>query len=282
MARDNFTKKTVDILAERVGFICSNPDCRVHTVGPNTNADKSTRVGEAAHIAAAAPGGPRYDPAMTAAQRSNINNGIWLCSNCSDLIDKDEAKYPTPLLHKWKADAENEMDKKIKGSNATNSTQPKFLPFLEADLIYSDSGRAPRGYSAKNKLEEHDGKQVIVAGSGLIMFWELDWNLSIALYNNSVFPAYNISITQEGGKIFNTISKLNKVNNLPAFANFNLQASYRSHLEGTHQEADKLILSKIPPDLDELIIKIEYYDDAREKHTTIATIKGQEIINTRE
>ena len=123
MARDNFTKKTVDILAERVGFLCSNPSCRVHTVGPNVQLDKSTRIGEAAHITAAAANGPRYDANLSPAQRSHINNAIWLCRNCSDLIDKDTDNHPTALLNKWKADAEYEMLQKIKGANTTLLSQ---------------------------------------------------------------------------------------------------------------------------------------------------------------
>lgn len=34
MARDNFTEATKKLLAERVGYICSNPFCRRVTVGP--------------------------------------------------------------------------------------------------------------------------------------------------------------------------------------------------------------------------------------------------------
>lgn len=83
--RDDFTVKTVDILGKRVGFLCSNPDCRRHTVGPNSAKEKFTILGVAAHITAASPGGPRYDSAQTADQRKDIDNGIWLCVNCSTL-----------------------------------------------------------------------------------------------------------------------------------------------------------------------------------------------------
>lgn len=48
-------------MAERVGYLCSNPNCRNHTVGPNQQSEKSTKIGEAEHITAAAVGGPRYD-----------------------------------------------------------------------------------------------------------------------------------------------------------------------------------------------------------------------------
>ncbi len=59
--RDNFTKKTIEILAKRVGYICSNPNCKKHTIGPHKEAYKSTSIGIAAHITAASEGGPRYE-----------------------------------------------------------------------------------------------------------------------------------------------------------------------------------------------------------------------------
>jgi hypothetical protein len=46
-------------------------------------------IGEAAHISAAAPGGPRFDGSMTPEQRRHCDNGIWMCSNHAFLIDED-------------------------------------------------------------------------------------------------------------------------------------------------------------------------------------------------
>jgi hypothetical protein len=64
-------------------------------------------VGVAAHISAASPGGPRYNPSLTAAERIDPNNAIWLCQNCAKLVDNDVARYSVGLLKKWKRDAEN-------------------------------------------------------------------------------------------------------------------------------------------------------------------------------
>lgn len=103
--RHNFTTKTIDVLAKRVGYLCSNPDCKKHTIGPHQQPDKSTSIGVAAHITAASPGGARYDDNISEIDRKSIENGIWLCSNCSTLIDKDPEKYPKELLIKWKENA---------------------------------------------------------------------------------------------------------------------------------------------------------------------------------
>lgn len=67
---------------------------------------RSANIGKAAHITAAASGGPRFDPAMSPEERRAIGNGIWLCSNCATKIDVDADAYPTALLHEWKRIAE--------------------------------------------------------------------------------------------------------------------------------------------------------------------------------
>ena len=87
--RDDFTSATKELLANRVGRRCSNPACRKLTCGANTNPEKITNIGVAAHICAAAQGGPRYDASMTPEERKSFENGIWLCQSCSKLIDTD-------------------------------------------------------------------------------------------------------------------------------------------------------------------------------------------------
>jgi hypothetical protein len=104
--RDDFSEPVKRRLADRVGHLCSNPDCRALTTGPHSDADKALNVGVAAHITAAAPGGPRYDPMLTPAQRGSIENAIWLCQNCAKLIDNDTPRFIEILLRQWKAGAE--------------------------------------------------------------------------------------------------------------------------------------------------------------------------------
>jgi len=52
--RDDFLAKTKRSLAERVGSLCSNPDCQASTSGPQISNEKYMNVGIAAHITAAA------------------------------------------------------------------------------------------------------------------------------------------------------------------------------------------------------------------------------------
>jgi hypothetical protein len=117
--RDEFPKPVVETLAKRVGNRCSNPGCRKRTSGPHTEDDKALNVGVAAHITAASPGGPRYEPSLTPDERKVIGNGIWLCQSCGKLVDNDEARYTKSLLIQWKKDAEQEALKEIETAPGT-------------------------------------------------------------------------------------------------------------------------------------------------------------------
>lgn len=97
--RDDFPQAIKRALAQRVAYLCSNLSCRAHTTGPQANPAKSVNVGVAAHISAAAAGGPRFNPESEGAQRKDATNGIWLCQNCAKLIDSDPVAYsPEDLL----------------------------------------------------------------------------------------------------------------------------------------------------------------------------------------
>lgn len=79
-------------------------------MGPHSDPDKSLKSGHAAHINAAAPGGPRYNPDQTPAQRRHISNGIWACKDCGDQIDKDEERYKEEDLRVRKIEVEQAID----------------------------------------------------------------------------------------------------------------------------------------------------------------------------
>ncbi len=106
MAPD-FKKIVIETVAKRAAFRCSNPDCRVTTVGPNADPEKSTTIGEAAHISGARPGGARFDASLSDVVRASVTNAIWLCRNCHKLIDADADQYPSEHLFAWREEHEN-------------------------------------------------------------------------------------------------------------------------------------------------------------------------------
>ncbi|TMU57118.1 hypothetical protein [Flagellimonas algicola] len=117
--RDDFTGATIEILKKRAAFICSNPNCRAMTISPSEeDENKFIYIGKAAHITAASEGGPRYDSDLTSEERSSINNGIFLCSSCADMIDKNNGiDFETSLINDWKTQHEewirDNLNKKI-------------------------------------------------------------------------------------------------------------------------------------------------------------------------
>jgi hypothetical protein len=102
--RDEFLLSIKRKLAERAHYICSNPECKKMTVRPHDDPNKSTITGIAAHISGARDGKKaiRFDINQSPADRKSIKNGIWLCHDCSDIVDKDEKNYPAILLKQWK------------------------------------------------------------------------------------------------------------------------------------------------------------------------------------
>ena len=99
--RDDFSGATKAALAKRSAFLCAI--CRAITVGPSAESALSiSNVGVAAHITAAAPGGPRYDASLSSAARSAITNGIWLCQIHAKLIDDDCVEWTEPKLKEIK------------------------------------------------------------------------------------------------------------------------------------------------------------------------------------
>lgn len=279
MARDNFTKDTITSLGKRVGFLCSNPDCGKHTSGPHSNPEKVIIIGEAAHIFAASPGGPRYNANMTMAERKSIENGIWLCSSCSDLIDKDWKSFPEKTLREWKDKAEKNMLANLIGSQ--KEEKAAITPFLEADLIWTGGSRAPRGYSNKNPISFVNGAAVRDVSSNPIIHWEIKWKYTLAIHNNSSVPAFNVSIESLGEAHFSVLEKLAKINNIPPFSSIEVKAEFFQRIEDNHSVADAL-MAKLIPDIGEgLILYIGYLDESRNSHITESRIIENQFINNK-
>jgi hypothetical protein len=122
--RDDFSPKTVRLLAARAGHHCANSGCARSTSGPAVDPDRTVNVGVGAHITAASPGGKRYDRNMTSAERQSASNGIWLCQTCAKLIDSDENRYTAPSLREWKRDAEQRAIEAIASGRPLGPVKP--------------------------------------------------------------------------------------------------------------------------------------------------------------
>jgi hypothetical protein len=132
--RDGFPAAVKKALAYRVSLQCSNPLCRRPTAAPHIKPNKYNLLGEAAHITGARPAGPRYDPAMSRAERRSISNGIWLCRNCARIIDTDEERFPPSLLRWWKQEAETALSEIYRVMERRAEPASDFLLELPSDL----------------------------------------------------------------------------------------------------------------------------------------------------
>ena len=121
--RDEFDKPTIDALSKRASYICSNPDCKKNTIAPAVKDEtKVTYIGRAAHITAASEGGPRYDQEISSEERRSIDNGIFLCSNCADMIDKNNGDdYPVEVIRRWKVDHDMWVRNNLNRGNLTEN-----------------------------------------------------------------------------------------------------------------------------------------------------------------
>lgn len=143
--RDDFRAPVVRTIAQRAGYRCSNQACLRPTIGPD-GADDSANIGVAAHITAAAEGGPRYDPTLSPEERAAAENGIWLCQTCSRLVDVDVASHSIDQLREWKTLAEMRAYLGIRGfaivvSRSFQRLEAK-MPGLVAEMR-SDIGNEP-------------------------------------------------------------------------------------------------------------------------------------------
>lgn len=100
MSRDNFTSATKSALARNVHFRCVYPGCP-NVTHASTPHGGNVNVGQAAHISAAAAGGPRFDEELTPAQRRAYENGAWLCAIHAKLVDDDPITFPHETMQLW-------------------------------------------------------------------------------------------------------------------------------------------------------------------------------------
>ncbi|WP_145914951.1 hypothetical protein KV708_19770 [Comamonas thiooxydans] len=114
MARQgDFRQKTIDSLAAAAGYCCAR--CYKPTSYFSRERDKRIGYGRAAHKVAASAGGPRADENYTEEQLRSAENGVHLCANCADLIDKVPDLFPVDDLTRLQSLAEENQRNGVTG-----------------------------------------------------------------------------------------------------------------------------------------------------------------------
>ena len=193
--RDDFSAGTKELLAKRVGFSCSNPECRQVTSGPQADPAGVVNIGVAAHISAASNGGPRFDADLSPEQRADSSNGIWLCQTCAKLVDNDATRFNRAVLEAWKRAAERAAGAALasggretgphlsqQGFAKAERLMPALLAEMREDLCNHPTTREfvvlkrgwvynSEGFYLAYYLDEHEdlgGKLQVLANLGLV------------------------------------------------------------------------------------------------------------------
>ncbi len=206
--RDDFSKDTKEKLAKRVGYCCSI--CGNPTTGPSQDLHGVTLIGEAAHICAASPGGPRYNANMTSLERKSFDNGIWLCKKCARIIDRDTVRYSVEKLKKIKNQAEQRAYTELtSGSPQRSTASDNAKNSIIADLrVLFENGEILREEYLNYKPATIEANDIRI------------YNVCVAIYNACARLLYeesqnHIQLMENGldGKIFELRDMLPKFYN---------------------------------------------------------------------
>ena len=274
--RDDFSKKTIEVLGKRVGYLCSNPLCQKPSIGSHSEKDKATIIGVAAHITAASAGGPRFDPNLSAEQRSDIENGIWLCENCATLIDKDPTAFPVDLVKLWKATSEDRSYRAILEHNYSNLPQvDRKRPYIDAELKMTTKGKFNHGLS--RKTNEMYGDTPIMQ-SQAIWHYKIDWQYKFVIVNNSSVGLHNLKLlSHKHNRGLTILEKLDRINNLPPYQEVALRCESLHFVEGTGRDANVFLQMPYSPHVNELKYLIEYAGEDRTKYYTELVFRNGEM-----
>src|SRR5579862_5765582 len=138
--RADFSARVIALLARRAAYRCSNPACRALTMGPSVRRGGVINLGVAAHIVGASSQGPRGGGALSERKRRDLGNGIWLCQNCGNLVDSDQAAHTVRRLQNWKSEREREARQELgRPTGAGASSTVHFHQQFPRRLVLMDS-----------------------------------------------------------------------------------------------------------------------------------------------
>lgn len=154
MPREEFSVATKRVVAERAGYLCSFPTCRRTTVGPADEPGLSSRTGRAAHIYAAAGGGPRGQSGLTPEELAAATNAIWLCTeHAAEVDNNDGIDFPATTLLSFKALHEARMSlergglyppigwiHEVRVDKAPIFDRPQMVRLAKLNLFYGNNG----------------------------------------------------------------------------------------------------------------------------------------------
>lgn len=119
-------------LFAKSGNRCAYPDCQKLLVAPASQTGSPVVLGEAAHIVAEPPAGPRGTSALTQSERNRYENLILLCSRHHQMVDADITAYSVEVLHRYKDEHEKWVERRMGPVDEVMD-----LPPITTDTVYS-------------------------------------------------------------------------------------------------------------------------------------------------
>ncbi|MEX3979139.1 hypothetical protein AB4Y45_09155 [Paraburkholderia sp. EG287A] len=191
VSRHDFSRATKETLAKRAAQCCTNPDCGRATSGPHEDERKAVNLGVAAHITAAAPGGPRYNKILTPEERSGIGNAIWLCQSCAKLIDSDVIRFPEELLIMWKRKHEEITKQRMISLIASDATRG--LVALSISAIYTHLSADKRACVVDFRVSNRSGVDILI---NAVEFEVLEFFRRFPLGRANYSETYDIDLSE--------------------------------------------------------------------------------------
>ncbi len=115
--RDRVPPAQEKVVIARSGNKCAYPQCGLElTIDPRSVGDQPKATGKVAHIAAASPGGPRYDETMTRTQRRSAGNLVYLCGPHHDAIDSQLEYHTREFLLDAKRAHEEAVERAVRSA----------------------------------------------------------------------------------------------------------------------------------------------------------------------
>ncbi|HEY5956793.1 MAG TPA: hypothetical protein VIV60_09585 [Polyangiaceae bacterium] len=153
--RADFPSEVKRCLAARAGHRCSV--CTKSTSGPGTEPETTVSDGVAAHITAASPGGPRYDPGLSPEERRSIANGIWVCTQHGREIDADGTAFSVELLRGLKRIREGKAERELQSNAGAPDHSVRLLELphaIAAFELFETLDPQPYAYSTTAAVRE--------------------------------------------------------------------------------------------------------------------------------
>ena len=274
--RHNFSKEIKRSLREHVAGLCSNPSCRVLTTSSQIDGISLCNVGVAAHICAAAPGGPRYRATQTKDERVSYENGVWLCRTCSTLIDVDDKAFQECFLRSWKEQAKN---------YARDNLGKVFLP---KDEVESKALKSTLDY-----ISGTDQSSVITAPSKVMTFFDnqlnqLDKRFTIktdvinGITKINITPisndaSFSLVMNSSDGKVFeNSLNKMRETGEPVKLSNKSFKLSNSKLFEAIGQNLSEEGELVIKPASKQVVIDL--YAKSSSLQNLLGSFKGKQTI----